>query len=272
MSRRWALVSRRRHRDRIGRKQQIDPPQGAMWLAFPTRDTARSCRALAAIRRIERRRPAGCCERRRPRPRPPVFRFLDRGLRGRLITTCPMRCAVDEAMPAASPQLYLRPYVDRAWLDATHVLRQAENSCRRRPGGPARTISSAQVAASLAGRPTRAGIGGEALEMGRRQACDGAVGAASDFTARVPPGETCRTLPRERRLKQRLQAPGMIRSPSDGSDLEEDEKLRLLFFPRFGCSTARTENETPAQIRIIGHYKTRSGTSDAASQGYISLS
>src|SRR5438552_5992274 len=35
-----------------------------------------------------------------------------------------------------------------------------------------------------------------------------------------------RTLPRERRLNNACRVPGMIRSPSDGSDLEEDERDR----------------------------------------------
>src|SRR5467141_2894457 len=44
----------------------------------------------------------------------------------------------------------------------------------------------------------------------------------------------------------------------------------LAFFSAFWLQNSPAqENETPAQIRIIGHYENAVGTSDAASQGYI---
>ncbi len=47
-------------------------------------------------------------------------------------------------------------------------------------------------------------------------------------------------------------------------------KVALAFFSVFCVQhSPAQENETPAQVRIIGHYENAVGTSDAASQGYI---
>src|SRR6267378_3429172 len=47
-------------------------------------------------------------------------------------------------------------------------------------------------------------------------------------------------------------------------------KVALAFFSAFCVQhSPAQESETPAQIRIIGHYENAVGTSDAASQGYI---
>ena len=47
-------------------------------------------------------------------------------------------------------------------------------------------------------------------------------------------------------------------------------KVALAFFSAFWLHhSPAQENETPAQVRIIGHYENAVGTSDAASQGYI---
>ncbi|HMG60262.1 MAG TPA: TonB-dependent receptor, partial [Burkholderiales bacterium] len=47
-------------------------------------------------------------------------------------------------------------------------------------------------------------------------------------------------------------------------------KVALAFFSAFWLHhSLAQENETPAQVRIIGHYENAVGTSDAASQGYI---
>src|SRR2546427_10403012 len=47
-------------------------------------------------------------------------------------------------------------------------------------------------------------------------------------------------------------------------------KVALAFFSAFWLQhSPAQENETPAQVRIIGHYENAVGTSDAASQGTI---
>src|SRR5438105_13029561 len=47
-------------------------------------------------------------------------------------------------------------------------------------------------------------------------------------------------------------------------------KVALAFFSAFCLQhSPAQENETPAQVRIIGHYENAVGSSDAASQGTI---
>src|SRR5260221_2130031 len=72
------------------------------------------------------------------------------------------------------------------------------------------------------------------------------------------------------KAQQRSMAPGMIRSPSDGAILR-NTKVALAVFSAFCCAldAFAQQHEKPDEIRIIGHYENAVGTSDAASQGYI---
>jgi len=51
-------------------------------------------------------------------------------------------------------------------------------------------------------------------------------------------------------------------------------KIALVVFSAFCCALDgfAQQQEKPDEIRIIGHYENAVGTSDAASQGYITRS
>jgi len=169
------------------------------------------------------------------------FRFLDRGLRGKaFFTTCPSRCRRRRGpcRSFARKLTFGLTLTAPALMDAR--MRQRKIPCRPAPGGRRAPSARAQVAASLAGRPTasRASGGVSRLRWGAAGRCRRAVGAASDFTARVPPGETCRPY-HGSAGSTTLAGARYDSSPSDGSDLEEDESA-LAFFFRAWLHTAPT--------------------------------
>ncbi len=124
------LVSRNRHRDRVGRKQQIDPAPGRHVVGVADREIQSDHVVLERHRRVQRRRARVVAAIDADPGRTGGLRFLDRGLRGEAHHHMPHAVvAVDERHSRGlSCDAHLRLHVDRARADPPHVLRQAENS------------------------------------------------------------------------------------------------------------------------------------------------
>src|SRR6266581_4237124 len=143
------------------------PPQGAMWLALPTARYSPIMSCASGIAAYSDAGPAWLLRLTPTQAAPAVFAFAIAVFAAKLITTCPM---------PLSPSMSAIPAASRATFDATHVLRQSENSVSVRAvevGARHQLGAGGGVFRGQADREQ--GIGGEALELGRRQASRGGV-------------------------------------------------------------------------------------------------
>src|SRR5258706_10989279 len=245
------------------------PPQGAMWLALPTARYSPIMSCSSGIAAYSDAGPAWLLRFTPTQATPAVFAFSIAVFAAKLITTCPMPLSPStSAIPAASRVTRIFGFT------LTAPARILRTYCGRRkipwPSAPwrsARTIRSGQTAASLEGRPTATSA--SAVKRLRRVAGirRAEVSAASDFAAVRSGG---RDMPHPTMRAKAQQRSGMIRPPSEGAILKKT-KILLAVFSAFCCALDgfAQQQEKPDEIRIIGHYENAVGTSDAASQGYI---
>src|SRR6267154_542807 len=202
------------------------PPQGAMWLALPTARYSPIMSCSSGIAAYSDAGPAWLLRLTPTQATPAVFAFSIAVFAAKLITTCPMPLSPStSAIPAASRATRTFGFTLTA---PPRILRTY--CCRRKipwPSAPwrsARTISSAQVAASLAGRPTATSA--STVKCLRRVAgrrVEGVVGAVSDFTEMRSGGRDMPHPTMRAKAQQRSRSARYDSFSVRWSNLEEDE-------------------------------------------------
>src|SRR5881396_1827875 len=202
------------------------PPQGAMWLALPTARYSPIMSCASGIAAYSDAGPAWLLRLTPTQAAPAVFAFAIAVFAAKLITTCPMPLSPStSAMPAASRATFTFGFT----LTAPPLMRRTycgsrKIPCPSAPWRSARAISSAQVAASFTGRPTASRASAvKRLRWAAGRRCE------AEFTACVSGWRDMANPTTGAKAQQRSMAPGMIRSPSVGSDLEEDENCACFF-------------------------------------------